>query len=258
MIASGFSWFHLIPGVEDGSLLPFAQLDGHSYGYVFVSAWVVCFAVIAFAFVGGRAVKAAAAGQGVERYYAQETLGARTAAEILVGGIMGFMSDVLDKKSVATFLPLVGGLFTYILFSNLMALLPGFQPPTDNINTNVAMALVVFVAYWGVGLTKDPKGFVAHLMGPVLLLSPLIFAIEMVSLLLVRPASLAVRLTGNIFGDHAVFNIMSGLVPILVPVIFLGLATLVSLIQAYVFSLLTTIYISQSLPHGDHDDHAHH
>ena len=82
--------------------------------------------------------------------------------------------------------------------------------------------------------------------------------IELISLVLVRPASLAVRLTGNIFGDHTVFTIMSGLTYVVVPVIFLVLATLVSLIQAFVFSLLTTIYISQSLPHGDHADDSHH
>jgi F-type H+-transporting ATPase subunit a len=115
------------------------------------------------------------------------------------------------------------------------------------------MAVIVLVTYWGVGLTRDFKGFVKHLLGPVLILSPLFLAIELMTMLIVRPASLSLRLSGNIFGDHMVFNIMSGLVPALLPVLFLLLAMLVAVIQAFVFSLLTTIYISQSLPHGDHD-----
>lgn len=254
MIASGFSWFHLLPGVEDQSLFPFA----HDHGYTFVSAWIVCGVLVLFALLANVQLRNAMKRDGLAKFEADEGLTVRTVAEVFVDGISGIMGDLMGKKDVRTFLPLIGALFAYIFTSNIFAILPGFQPPTDNINTNVGMAVIVLVTYWGVGLIRDAKGFFGHLMGPVLVLSPLIFAIEMMSMVIVRPASLSVRLTGNIFGDHTVYNIMSGLVPPVLPVVFLALAMLVSVIQAFVFSLLTTIYISQSLPHGSHDHEPHH
>jgi F-type H+-transporting ATPase subunit a len=256
LIASGFSWFHLIPGVEEGTLFPWA----HDHGYIAVSAWAVCLVAILFAIVARAGLTRAQARGGLDQYVPEEKLGALTVAEVIVGALYGLMTDLMDKKYARAFLPLIAGLFSYIFISNLFALFPGFQPPTDNINTNIGMAIIVMLTYMGTGLALDPAGFIKHLLGPVLLLSPLFLTLELISYLAVRPGSLAVRLTGNIFGDHTVFNIMSQLSADLlfyapVPVIFLALATLVSLIQAGVFSLLTTIYISQSLPHGDHDHH---
>lgn len=245
LIASGFSWFHLlIPGV-----------DGSEHGVALAGAWLVTLVLIVFAVVARMGLERARARNGLEAFQADETLTARNAAEIFLEGIQGMMSDVLERRDVRTFFPLIGALFAYIFVGNLMALLPGFQPPTDNINTNVGMALIVFFTFNAVGLSRDAVGYIKHLMGPVLFVAWLIFPIEFVGLF-VRPLSLSVRLTGNIFGDHAVFNIMSELVPIGVPVIFLALGLLVSVIQAFVFSLLSTIYISLSVPHGDHhDDH---
>ena len=135
----------------------------------------------------------------------------------------------------------------------MMGLIPGFIPPTDNVNTNVGMATISFAVFLFVGLSRDPVGFIKHLGGPVLALAPLMFVVEVISLC-VRPLALVLRLTGNMFGDHLVFTIMSGMVPIFVPVVFLCLAILVSTIQAFVFSLLTAIYIYLSVPHHDHDE----
>ncbi len=253
VIASGFSWFHLVPGVEDQTLFPFA----HDHGYAFVSAWFVCALILGLAFLARGSLMAASSRDGLSKYYADDTLTVRTTAEIVVGGVIGFMSDLLHKDDVKRFLPIVGGLFIYILTCNLMALVPGMQPPTDSINANIGMAIIVVASYWIVGITRGGKSFFAHLTGPVLALMPLILPLELLTMLIIRPATLSVRLTGNIFGDHTVFNIMSGLVPVLVPVPFLALGTLVAFIQAFVFSLLTTIYISLALPHGNHDDHGH-
>ena len=77
--------------------------------------------------------------------------------------------------------------------------------------------------------------------------------VELISLV-VRPVALTIRLTGNMFGDHTVFTIMSDLTQWIIPCVFLLLAMLVSTIQAFVFSLLTTIYIGLSVPHHDHDE----
>lgn len=248
LIASGFSWFHLFPPVSENTLLgPFQH-----HTYHLVGAWFACAIIVVGAVVGRMGLEKAKARQGIQKYAADASLTPRTAAELLVGGLQGMMSDVLSKKDTAAYLWLIGGLFTYILVCNSMALVPGFQPPTDNINTNVGMAITVFLVFNFVGFSRDAVGYVKHLFGPVIFIAWLIFPIEVVGLF-VRPISLSLRLTGNIFGDHTVFNIMSDLVPIGVPMAFLLLATLVSVIQAFVFSLLTAIYLFLSLPHGDHD-----
>jgi F-type H+-transporting ATPase subunit a len=101
-----------------------------------------------------------------------------------------------------------------------------------------------------VGLSRDPVGYIKHLWGPVWWLGFLLFPIELISLC-VRPVALGIRLTANIFGDHQVFVIFSSLVPLVVPAALLTLAILVSTIQAFIFSLLTTIYIGLSVPHSD-------
>lgn len=257
MIASGFSWFHLIPGVEDGSLVPFVPAH---HAYLFLSACFVSAVIIAFGLLARMALqRKLASAEGIDRYTAESGLGVFTVAEGLVSFIRGMQAGLLDKEHQRRWTPLIGAFFVYIFVSNILSIVPGFQPPTDNINTNVGMAIIVMVTYWVVGLVSDPKGFIAHLTGPVWWLAPLIGAIELLGLLVVRPVTLSLRLTGNMFADHTVFGVISGLAPLAVPVPFLVLAIVVSTIQAFVFALLTTIYISLSLPHGDHGaDHDHH
>jgi F-type H+-transporting ATPase subunit a len=133
-----------------------------------------------------------------------------------------------------------------------MALIPGFVPPTDNINTNLAMSLTVFVYYHIMGVKAHGlKGYLKHFMGPILWLAPLIFVTEIIGHC-VRPLSLSLRLFGNITGDHLVLGIFSNLVPVLVPVAFLALGLFVSFIQAFVFSLLSMIYINLATAHEEH------
>lgn len=157
--------------------------------------------------------------------------------------LLGLMEDAMGKQAIK-YLPLIGGLFFYIFFCNLLSLIPGFLPPTDNINTNIPCAIIVFLYYNFVGIRE--QGFIKyfkHFAGPIIWLAPLMFSIELISHL-VRPLSLSVRLFGNITGDHMVLGIFSQLTPLVVPVIFLFLALFVAFIQAFVFSLLSTVYIA--------------
>lgn len=251
--AAGFSWFRLIPAVDEG-FLPFA----HGHDYLLVSACFVSAVLIGFGVLANRALAARMQTDGLAKYQADGSLSVFTIAESLVSFLRGMQDGLLDKANQRRWTPLIGTLFVYILVCNYLALIPGFQPPTDDVNANVGMALIVLVVYWGVGLLTDPKSFIAHIMGPVWWLVPLIALIELMTLVIVRPATLAIRLTGNIFADHLVFGVMSDLVPILIPVPFLMLGLIVSTVQAFVFTLLSTIYISLSLPHGHDDDHDHH
>lgn len=162
--------------------------------------------------------------------------------ESAVEGLNGLLEGIIGPKA-RRYLPLIGSLFFYIFLSNLLGVLPGFLPPTDNINTNLACALVVFFYYNVMGIKEQGfKRYLQHFMGPIWWLAPLMFVIEIIGHL-VRPLSLSMRLFGNITGDHVVLGIFSELVPLIVPVIFLGLGIFVSFIQAFVFSLLSTIYI---------------
>lgn len=254
MFAAGFTWFSLIPAIDRDQLLE--PLGIHHHTYVYAHTWLACGVLILFALLARRGLERAKARQGIERYFADESMTIRNVAELVMNGIRGFMSDVLTPRDVRAFFPLIGALFCYILTCNLMGLVPGLLPPTEYINTNFGLAVVVFLTFNYVGLSRDAVGYVKHLWGPVLPLGILLFPIEVLGLI-IRPYSLTLRLTGNMFGDHTVLTIMSGLAPLIVPSLLMILAILVSTIQAFIFSLLTTIYIGLSLPHHDHDE-AHH
>lgn len=227
----GILWVHLIPGLN---ALPENV----------ASSIVVLLILLSLSLVysiRSRNLEARVVPKGSPRL--EETIDA------LVGLVDGLAEQMMGERT-KHYLPLLGSLFLYILLSNLVGLIPGFVPPTSNISTNFGMSLVVFVLYNVYGFKENGAGYLKHFMGPILLLSWLMFPIEVLSHL-VRPVSLAVRLMGNMFGDHMVLSIFSGLIPVGIPVIFLALGTFVAVIQAFVFTLLSTIYIALSTAH-DH------
>ena len=249
-----FSWFHLVPGVLSGELL--APLGVHDHeGHTAVAvlgAWLVCGFVILLA-LGARMQLAQARAQGgTLQYVPAAGFSLRNLFEIYVSAIRNLAGSMLDAHDTKKFFPLFGGLFIYIFFCNLLGVLPGMLPPTENISNNFAMASVVLVTYLAVGLGRNPGPFLKHMAGPVLWLAPLIMAIELLGLLVIRPGSLSLRLMGNIVGDHMVLGIMSDLTKAIIPSIFLGLGIFVSFLQAFVFTLLSIIYISMSIVHDDH------
>lgn len=177
-------------------------------------------------------------------------MGVSSIFEVGCQNILSLMEGIIGPTAKDYF-PLVAGLFIFIFINNLLGVLPGFLPPTDNINTTLALGVVVFFYFNYVGLkTHGPWNYIKHFGGPIAFLAPLMFVIEMIGII-VRPLSLGLRLFGNITGDHLVLGIFSQLVPIGVPILFLGLAIFVSFIQAFVFALLTTIYIALAIPHEE-------
>jgi len=179
--------------------------------------------------------------------------------ELMTSGVYNMMASMMGKEAAKYFLPLIGACAFVIFFSNVLGLIPGFLPPTDNLNTTAAMAIVIFIATHVYGIQK--QGFVnyfKHFMGPVIWLAPLIFVIELISHL-VRPVTLAVRLTANMFADHAVLTVFIGLllttavwwIPLALPVYVLG--CVVVTVQTLVFCLLSAVYIAMAIE----DTHAH-
>ncbi len=168
-----------------------------------------------------------------------------------VEGVLGLMEGIIEHNAKDYF-PLIGAVFIYVFVNNLMGIIPGMLPATENINTNLACSLTIFVYYNYVGIKKQGLvNYLKHFMGPIIFLAPLMLAIETISHL-VRPVALAIRLFGNINGDHVVLGIFSDLVPLGIPVIFLGLGLFVAFIQAFVFALLSTVYIGLSVAHEEH------
>jgi F-type H+-transporting ATPase subunit a len=177
--------------------------------------------------------------------------GLRNLMEMLADTVYGLMESAMSKKDVARYMPLIGTLFIFILFSNLLALIPGFLPPTDTLKTNLALAAVVFVMTHVYGVRAHGFAYFKHFLGPLPLLAPLMLPIELVSHI-ARPVSLSMRLLGNITADHKVGAVFFGLVPFLVPVPFLVMGVFVSVVQAVVFSILSTIYVATAVAHEEH------
>ncbi|MFO0671042.1 MAG: F0F1 ATP synthase subunit A [Polyangiaceae bacterium] len=186
-----------------------------------------------------------------------DKLSLRTFMEVFIGAFYNTVKDVMGAKKAKRYFPLIGTLALFIFFSNVLGMIPGFSPPTSSWNITLACALIVFVAfnYWGI--KENGAGYFKHLAGPVWYLAPLIFVIEVMSLI-VRPITLSVRLMLNMAVDHLLLTIFLGLFMFLLPIPVMILGTLVVLVQTYVFCLLTSIYIALATEHEDHGEgHAH-
>jgi len=170
--------------------------------------------------------------------------------ELIIENLLDLMEGVIGPQA-RRHLPLVGSIFIFIFVSNLLGLIPGFLPPTTNINTNLAMALCVFLYFNYMGIKEHGVvNYFKHFAGPIWWLAPLILAIELFGVV-IRPITLSLRLLANINADHLVLGIFSDLVPIIVPVIFMILGVFIAFVQAFVFTLLTIIYIALATAHEE-------
>jgi len=167
--------------------------------------------------------------------------------EVVISGIENMVIDTMGEEGLPYF-PLIATLAIFILVSNLLGLIPGFFPPTANINTTAACAIIVFVMTHVVGIKRHGFKYIKHFMGPVIWLAPLLFVIEVISHLS-RVISLTLRLFGNMFGHELIMIIIFTLVPFLLPIplAMMGLGVLVSIIQALVFMILAMVYIQASI-----------
>jgi F-type H+-transporting ATPase subunit a len=169
----------------------------------------------------------------------------QNAMEAVLGGFDDLLVETMGPEG-RKFFPLIATLGLYILTSNLLGLLPGFESPTANINTTVSMAVVVFMMTHVVGIRIHGFKYVKHFMGPVWWLTPIMMPIEIISHLS-RPLSLSVRLFGNIMGEDIVLAVVILLVPFLVPLPVFVLMIFTSVIQTFVFMLLTMMYIAGAM-----------
>jgi F-type H+-transporting ATPase subunit a len=198
-----------------------------------IYSWLVMLILIILAKLGASSIKMVPSGG--QNFF-----------EVLVGGWEDFMVDVMGEEGRPYF-PLIFTLFFYILLMNWMGLVPGMMAPTSNINTPLSMALIVFVATHIVGFKEHGLHYGKHFVGPVAALAPLMIPIEIIGHL-ARVLSLTFRLFGNILGEDlvvAILFVLAGFFLAPLPMMVLGIFT--SFVQAFIFSLLSMLYISAAL-----------
>jgi F-type H+-transporting ATPase subunit a len=252
-----FTWYNLLP--ED---LQHAFGD-HTFFAVIAAILLILFAVKA----RGALVKSQ------DPLVPAADLDSRNIAELVVQLVVS-QSDAIIGKAGRKYVPFFGTFFFFILLANLLGLLPGFAAPTGNLNTTIGLALVSFIGYNVIGMREQGPGYFKHFIGPmtslpggnivaklaflpVLLISVVFFLILELFSHGFRPVSLSLRLFGNMMGDHEVIGAFISLTKLVVPVAFYAMGTLVSLIQAFVFTLLSMIYVALAISHGHDEEHGH-
>jgi F-type H+-transporting ATPase subunit a len=250
-----FTWYTLLP-----------ESWQHVIGEHTFFALIAAVFLVLLAFAARAALKTAA-----DPVMPPAELNARNIVELALQLVVS-QSDAIIGKQGRKYVPFFATFFLFILLGNLMGLLPGFAPPTGNLNTTLGLALVSFVGYNIIGVREQGTNYLKHFFGPmtnlpgkslltklafvpVLLISVMFFFILEAFSHGFRPVSLSLRLFGNMMGDHQVIEAFIALTKIVVPVAFYLMGTLVSVIQAFVFTLLSMIYVALAVSHGHDEEH---
>jgi len=165
--------------------------------------------------------------------------------EVIVEGLHSLLIETMGEKG-EQFFALIATIGLFILTSNVLGLIPGFDSPTASLNTNLAMALIVFFLTHIVGVKVHGIKYLKQFAGPNPWMAPIMIPIELVSHI-ARPVSLTFRLFGNIEGGHIVLLVIAFLVPLLIPLPVLILKLFICFIQALVFMLLSMMYIAGAM-----------
>jgi F-type H+-transporting ATPase subunit a len=169
--------------------------------------------------------------------------------EVIISGMENFIVSITGEEGRWLF-PILGIVFIFIAACNLIGLIPGFLPPTADLNTTLSCALVVVISTHIVGIKYHGAKYIKHFLGPIWWLSPLIFVIELIGHL-ARIMSLSIRLFGNMVGHEFVLAVLFMLAgAFFVPLPIMALGVFVALVQAFVFFLLSIIYFQGAMEHA--------
>jgi F-type H+-transporting ATPase subunit a len=169
--------------------------------------------------------------------------GCQNVMEAVVSGILYIGKDVANQEIARKYLTLAGSLAIFIFMGNLIGIIPGFESPTGNVNLTLTLAILVFLYYHFEGIKAQGLGhYIAHFAGPVKWLAPLMFPVEILSHFS-RIISLAFRLFGNIKGDDLFLIVLLMLAPYVFPLAGFALLTFSAFLQAFVFMVLTYVYL---------------
>ena len=187
------------------------------------------------------------------RRYRRDTPGKlQSFLEMLVSGLRGLVDDAIGDGAHRRYLPIIGTFAIFIGVANLFGLFFFLQPPTASLSTTVALALVSFFYFNREGIKEHGVfRYLGHFTGPMLLIAPLFFVIEIIGTF-ARILSLSLRLFMNIYGEHATTGVFASLVPIVVPWPMMALGIFTAFLQAYVFALLSAVYVQIATAHEEH------
>jgi F-type H+-transporting ATPase subunit a len=171
--------------------------------------------------------------------------------ELVVGGVKDLLRDIIGHHG-DRYLYVIGGFMVFIFISNIFGLFFFLQPPTSNVNTTFALSLSAFLYFNIEGIRRQGVvHYLKHFMGPIPLLAPLMFPIEMIGNF-ARILSLGMRLFGNILGEHTATGIFMGMLPFVLPWPMMGLGIFGAFLQTFVFIMLTMVYISGAIAAEEH------
>lgn len=226
-----FSWFHLVPSV------------GHDYAHVATAA-TVSVGLMATGLYARKAL-----GTGETAVMPESQFSVRGIFEMITE-MIGNLAKLVIGHDGLKYVPMFAAIFTFVLINNLTGLIPGVVPATENFNTTFALGLVSFIGYHYYGVKENGIGFFKHYLGPFLPLALIMLPIELISNFL-RPMTLGLRLANVMAGDHIVVGVFLDIAPAFAPIPFFILGILVSLIQAFVFTVLSMVYVAMATAH-DH------
>jgi F-type H+-transporting ATPase subunit a len=257
------TWFDFLPGMAALKAQAHDNLARRWTWEVFQSTYfeithvLVAMVVVLLILLGSLAYRSRVNSLGDNAILPERKFNLRALFEGLADMVFGLVEGVMGEKNARKYLPFLGSFFIFILFSNLISLVPGFRAPTDTLKTNIGLAVLIFLATHVLGFKEHGVHYLAQFTGhlplksPLIILVPLMFVIELISHL-IRPATLSIRLMANMFADHAVVGVFFTIVPLFVPVPLMLLGVFVSFVQALVFTLMSATYIGLAIAHEEH------
>ncbi len=212
-------------------------------------AWIPDAAIMALLLMALIAILFPLAAKRFDRY---RPGGVQNFLEMLVSFLRGLVAETVGEHHIRQYLPIIGTLFVFIAMGNLFGLFFFLQPPTGSLSATVALAVVSFLYFNFEGVKEHGfGGYLKHFMGPLIWIAPLFFIIEIIGTF-ARILSLSLRLFMNIFGEHTTTNVFASLVPIVVPWPMMALGIFTAFLQAYVFALLSAVYVGAAVAHEEH------
>ncbi len=212
---------------------------------VIIGTWIVMGILIVFGLIARASIAAAA-----DPLIPDEGITVRSISEMIVEWLDGFVSEVTEMHGYRAMVPFFGCIFMFILFANFFGLIPGMEPPTGDSDLTFALGLICFGYFIYQGFASNGVGYLKSFLGPYLPLAVLMLPIELADNLF-RPFSLGIRLYANMFADHTVLSIFTGLTRLIVPLAFYALGAIVCIIQAIIFVVLSMSYVRLAASH-DH------